>query len=112
MTSNGRPYAPADLRGLIQQHAAENETPINQPTTWAVVMWFKNNGIGDDDRHDLLEALTGKRSAKALTMGEVKALAEWLTTEGAADYVLGEAADVLRERAVKAGQVDMFEVQR
>jgi len=109
---NGRPYAPADLRGLIQQHAAENMTPINQPTTWAVVMWFRNNGIGDDDRHDLLEALTGKRSAKALTMGEVKGLAEWLTSENAGGYVLSEAAAVLRERAVHAGQMDLFEVQR
>lgn len=112
MTLNGRPYSPADLRALIQHRAAENSTPTNQPTTWAVVTWFKNNGIGDDTRHVLLEALTGKRSAKALTMGEVKALAEWLTGEGAADYVFGEAAAVLREHEARAGQMEMFEGAR
>jgi len=94
-----RPITPQVLKDELDDSDGKGG-PINDPSVWAVCVWFKNRGLKDSERHAMLKWLTGDPSTKSLSMSQVGVLAEWLTGRDSEPWVK-EEIESLRSEMVR-----------
>ncbi len=92
-----RPYSPEDLREQLNINSSrfqEEQATVTKGQRGYMVGTFTTTAGGEEERHDVLEYLTGNPSTKKLGANYVLALLKWMEDETMA---VAEAGQVLEE---------------
>lgn len=79
---HANPKAPTgNTTGYDERHAARMAEPATEAQGKKIFAMSKELGYDDDQRHDLMDRLTGKESSRDLTKGEASTIIEELNRE-------------------------------